>query len=360
MFKLWWEMTRARVSWHGGFCGCPGAPQNSPRAVWTLAAICSIAIGLNIALSVDFSGRPPGFVLLEIVRRLLSFGFLFGRTGMGRAWSSYASPKISKPKWFELDERPAPVDAVRNDHRAGRNFSCTNLIEFSFYETGPLFLFALLAGRCRGHSPKCKTHRKKEAPAPNRPMAIHFVQRRNARLVSPWAIGVFRAHRAGRKARLTNADDSGNAQAISARAADLMRGTRFVKVSVQCRLRDASGDLSDAGRTRAAPPVGRAQLEDAPRRCSMRPIGNRSIVDARSSRARRRSRSAHHSMKLKAARRDYRQALQLDPANIRLRVEYAMKTSRGFSPLDTKLIWPAKAVAELFSGQAAQTSSIIG
>jgi len=96
MLKLWWDMTRPVLP-ATDVLPMPGAP-HTRRALWTLAAICCVGIGLNIALSIDFLA-DPGFVLLEIVRHLLFFGFLFG----GLVWGALVivrQPEDVKATWF--------------------------------------------------------------------------------------------------------------------------------------------------------------------------------------------------------------------------------------------------------------------
>ncbi|HEX4795836.1 MAG TPA: hypothetical protein VH370_18760 [Humisphaera sp.] len=332
MLKLWWEMTRPVLPVTQALA-MPGVPKTR-RALWTLAAICSVAIGLNIALSVDFLA-DPGFVLLETVRRLLFFGFLFG----GLVWGALVivrQPDDVKAKWFELDGRPAPWMLYGTIIALG-GFLVHNLIEFSFYETGPLFLFALLAGAVLGirqsGRPIGQTYR-------NRSVAITLLSVATVGWFA-WAIGVF-APIALAEGAAHDADDAARAGHFR-QASDLMRDA-FAKVpyNADYAMRRA---IYLSRPDKGGPPIGRAQLENA------RTMLDAAIAADPSSMpdlvARAQVEIGPPFNEIEAARRDYRQAIQLDPANLRLRVEYAMKLRELFAASHQQDM-AAEALAEFY------------
>mgnify|MGYP000055982870 FL=1 len=153
--RMWWELT-APISPRTPPPGAGGS--RWPTAGW-IAGVPALACLINALLAIDFAqadgkffadvlsmlgggdaGSGNAHVLLEIMRRvgwwfLLMIGMaLAGVQGLGRA---------------HLDQRPAPW--VLYGVLAGLGlFLVHNLIDFSFFEAGPMCLFALLAGAALG------------------------------------------------------------------------------------------------------------------------------------------------------------------------------------------------------------------
>jgi O-antigen ligase len=132
MLRLWWEMT------------CPqtieeSAERPSPRPLTCALAISVGAMLINALASVDFSQSAP-WISLEILKRILWLGLLFTGIVIGSMRSS---------KRQVLDDRPAPwiLWAVLASLAV---FLLHNMIEFGFFESGPLGMFALLVGAALG------------------------------------------------------------------------------------------------------------------------------------------------------------------------------------------------------------------
>ncbi|HWP40884.1 MAG TPA: bacterial transcriptional activator domain-containing protein, partial [Tepidisphaeraceae bacterium] len=125
-------------------------------------SICIGAMLVNIAASVDFSLSSPDaiwFVMLELFKRLMFLGLLVIGLAMVVLRSAHRAV---------LDDRPAPwmLGAMGIGLAA---FFLHNLIDFSLFEPGPMFVFALVIGtvvgaKAAGHAPQ--------------PQATHAVARR--------------------------------------------------------------------------------------------------------------------------------------------------------------------------------------
>jgi O-antigen ligase len=128
MLRLWWEMTSPQM-----------IPQSedrpSTRPLGSALAIALAAILVNTLESVDFSQSVP-WISLEILKRVLWLGLLFAGLVIGSMRSSTRQV---------FDDRPAPwlLWAILASLAV---FLLHNTIEFGFFESGPLGMFALLAG----------------------------------------------------------------------------------------------------------------------------------------------------------------------------------------------------------------------
>jgi hypothetical protein len=132
MLRLWWEMT------------CPQSIPESPERPAPRPLLCALAISvgamlINTLASVDFSQSGP-WVSLEILKRILWLGLFFTGIVIGTMRSSTRQV---------LDDRPAPwvLWAILASLAV---FLLHNTIEFGFFESGPLGMFALLAGAAMG------------------------------------------------------------------------------------------------------------------------------------------------------------------------------------------------------------------
>jgi O-antigen ligase len=132
MLRLWWEMT------------CPQTIEQSqerpsPRPLGSALAIATGAMLINTLASVDFS-RSGSWVGLEILKRVLWLGLLLVGIIIGIMRSSTRQV---------FDDRPTPwiLWAILASLAV---FLLHNTIEFGFFESGPLGMFALLAGAALG------------------------------------------------------------------------------------------------------------------------------------------------------------------------------------------------------------------
>jgi O-antigen ligase len=104
-----------------------------------VAAVVLMAVLINIAAAIDFT-QDGAYVLDELIKRLM-FGGCLLIAAIAGSIDRWTNPRI--------DDRPAPWLATGIALALGV-FLVHNLIEFSLFETGPLFLIALLAGATLG------------------------------------------------------------------------------------------------------------------------------------------------------------------------------------------------------------------
>jgi tetratricopeptide (TPR) repeat protein len=134
MGRLWWELTRPVV---------PAAtlpPTTRPqRAIVWLICTGTAAMIINIVAGLDLS-QQISYVVMELLKRIMYLGALT----IGSVVVALKS--VEEP---QIDDRPAPW--VLYGILVGLGvFIIHNLIEFSLFEPGLLCLFALLAGSALG------------------------------------------------------------------------------------------------------------------------------------------------------------------------------------------------------------------
>jgi tetratricopeptide (TPR) repeat protein len=140
MLRLWWDGTRPRF---------PEAniESRSTSALSTIAAVVAAGFLLNLLATVDFSfisaggaEAGPAYVLLKLLER--GAGAILVLVGM------FSKVTRGLPE-ADFDERPSPW--VLYGILTGLGvFLLHNLVDFSLFEAGPMFLFALLAGSALG------------------------------------------------------------------------------------------------------------------------------------------------------------------------------------------------------------------
>lgn len=136
MLRLWWELTQYPMP------ATQPAEREAPSpraAVLLLTSIATIAILINTLASVDFT-QSSSWVFLELFKRAL---FLLALV-VGICVAAIRSMDRQA-----LDDRPAPWILYALLVGLGL-FLVHNLIDFSMFEPGPMCLFALLAGAALG------------------------------------------------------------------------------------------------------------------------------------------------------------------------------------------------------------------
>jgi O-antigen ligase len=146
MLRMWWELTVAgtspeaatqsieRLNSHKDKSAYRGTP-----ALAFLLAVAITAIALDCVVSIDWT-ISSAWVMLELFKHLL---FLLALV------TGICVVAIRSTNRQELDDRPAPW-LLAAMLIALALFLLHNLIDFSMFESGPMFLFALLAGGVLG------------------------------------------------------------------------------------------------------------------------------------------------------------------------------------------------------------------
>jgi len=147
MLRMWWELTRP--VWPP--MTSAASLQGKRRGIIFLAAPAILIGVVNLVLSVDFS-QQSSHVFLETCYRVMAMLLMLG----GLAAAGFESLMAEK-----LDDRPAPW-VLYGILVAMGVFLIHNLIDFSLFEPGPMFVFALLAGSGLGvRHPSLAGRRKK-------------------------------------------------------------------------------------------------------------------------------------------------------------------------------------------------------
>lgn len=139
MLRMWWEMIRPATAIQ---------PHDGPprRALSALIIIAAAACVLSIFATVDFGFMSldpqtgPAYVTLRLIERV--FGSAILLAGMLCAC-------VRSMNDATLDERPAPW-LLRAMLAALAVFLLHNLVDFSMFEIGPMFLFAMMVGSVIG------------------------------------------------------------------------------------------------------------------------------------------------------------------------------------------------------------------
>ncbi len=161
LLRMWWEMTRPTDDAAAAAEATGSKMRNAPvissadrdsnelgETVVTAAMICIAGIMLTILVNVDFS-QSAADVTLEMLRRVLYLlALLLG---------TIAGAMIS-PHKRELDGRPAPWLIYCMMIAMGL-FLIHNLIDFSLFEAGPMFVFLMVAGSVLGVAPARESRR---------------------------------------------------------------------------------------------------------------------------------------------------------------------------------------------------------
>ncbi|HSZ57336.1 MAG TPA: O-antigen ligase family protein [Tepidisphaeraceae bacterium] len=138
MLRLWWELTQLPD------CAAASDSARAPDAVHRgailfLLLVPTIAVALNAVIAIDWQQKGP-WIILELFKRAIFLLLLVAGLGIASLRSMQRQ---------ELDDRPAPW-LLASILVAGGLFLLHNLIDFSLFEPGPMFVFALLCGGALG------------------------------------------------------------------------------------------------------------------------------------------------------------------------------------------------------------------
>jgi O-antigen ligase/cytochrome c-type biogenesis protein CcmH/NrfG len=136
MLRWWWEVTRP---WPIPTADDPYRTRSIPSTILLVTGITVLGTLLAIIANIDFA-QMGADIMLETLRRVLYFLVL--------VLAAIASCMLN-PHQRELDARPAPWIFYGVLIALGL-FLIHNLIDFSLFETGPMFLFMMLTGSTLG------------------------------------------------------------------------------------------------------------------------------------------------------------------------------------------------------------------
>ena len=339
MLKMWWELTRP--TWPEQTIATRS--YGSRFAITTIVIIASLAIVLNVALSIDFTSAGA-FVFLEIVRRAVFWAAILA--GMSAALMnpmslarpipqaanasesdrarkdkkssklSYAGPDVHNSSHIvlELDERPAPWVLYAILAAIG-TFLVHNLIEFSFFEAGPMFLFALLSGSVLGLRLAGRDEKQNiEAALVSRRISFAALAGGTIACLA-WAAMIFLPISLAEGAS-HDADNAARERHWNQAIADMQEARGRVPYNSEYAMRTAKYLLKQPAAARDPSAVVEARkLLDAA--AATDPSSMPDLV------ARAQLELEPQINDIPAALNDYNRAVTLDPANLRLRIEYA-------------------------------------
>ena len=318
MLRLWWEWTAARLHINNGLlaphAGAERSAAPDSAAAYPgfpfLIALAAIAIFVSAAIAIDWTSQWA-LIVLETFKRLLFLGaLLIGLCLVG----------IRSFRRQELDARPAPWLLTAILVGLGL-FLIHNLIDFSMFETGPMFLFALLAGSALGmRLPEAATARSHRSAAAVKVVFASIVLLVVTGMVwVPIVTAESLAEDADQAVRSARPPDARPEMRPDRRKVDSARDSfikafRLVPFNGDYAFRAEQAALLDGNADAGAL---RALLDEAiaadPRR--IRYLNARAGLQAMSG-------------ELLRAATDYEQILRLDPHNLDLRLQYAAVLER--------------------------------
>jgi len=290
MLRLWWEWCVTPPDSDPGSQASPDTGTARYRALPFFLLLSASAVALNGILSIDYS-IGGAWVVLELFKRAMFLIALIAGLAMAgtRSWSGR-----------DLDERPAPWVLYAMLVALGL-FLLHNLIDFSMFEPGPMFLFALLSGGALGLK-----LREREAPAGSRITTLVAFGIAGIAWLLTWGAGVAPVASAESLAQQADADvRAGNAERASR---ELLEAFRRVPINADYAYR-----AEQAALLARSNPLSARQLIDAA--VAADPITPRY--------RRARAELELATGELAAAWADYDYALQLNPNDMGLRLEYA-------------------------------------
>ena len=310
--RLWWDLTQTRLppaaaddaaEDRSETAGLRFETRRDSQPLAVIAAIGLIGVTINLQASVDWD-QSAAYNALEVMRRL---GFLCLFV-IGAALTA-----IRPSQQVETDDRPAPWVVYAVLVGLGL-FFLHNLVDFSLFEPGPMFLFALLCGSALGM-------RAAADPARRGTGSRAAVATALAGAAAAWLLGFVVAVRVGPAEGAADAGDEALRTLSPGVAADhFARAAERVPFNADYAFRAARAALAHP----AADPAPALTWLD--RAIAADP--NRPQYWLHRAYARLRTRSPD----VAAVRADYEQALRLDPNNVDVRLEYAEVLRRFGDP----------------------------
>lgn len=333
MLRLWWEWTAGAARADGAVgqsnaaqagaerSAAPGHPERqnastAHSAFPLLITLSVLAVALNAAVSLDWTSQPALLIVETFKRLLFLIALLLGMCFVG----------VQSIERQVIDERPAPwiLSAVLLGLGL---FLLHNLIDFSMFEIGPMFLFALLAGAALGmRIPPPQKNGRLGLLAP----IAAFIAAGVAWLV---AAGALWAPIAQAESLAQDADEEIRTSRPAATEGAVQSATRPDPAHVE----RAEHDLLDAWRLVPynADYAFRAEQAGLLNGADGASLKSRELLDAAIAADPRKVRYLNARAMLEAstgdedrAARDYQQILWLDPHNLELRSRYAALLDR--------------------------------
>lgn len=297
LLRLGWELTRP-ASANVLVNDAPPKSEAESRPVSVLATIAAIGCFgtlVNVLASIDWS-QDAAYNALELMRRV---GFLCLFV-VGAALAALRSAHLQDP-----DDRPAPWVLCALLVALGL-FMFHNLIDFSLFEPGPMFLFTFLCGAAlgirTGEAPAVAGRGRRIASAALAAAALAWIVGLGA-----FAVPVVRAER-----EAAVGDNALRRLNYRLAASQFERALETVPYNADYAFRAARAMLADP--RQADSPYAVAMLDRAVALDPYRPQYwlHRAYARLRGS-----------SPDAAAIRADYEAALRLDPNNVDVRIEYA-------------------------------------
>lgn len=297
LLRLGWELTRP-ASANVVVNDAPPEPEAAARPVSVLATIAAVGCFgtfVNVLASIDWS-QDAAYNALELMRRV---GFLCLFV-VGAALAALRSAHSQ-----DLDDRPAPALWCALLVGLGL-FLLHNLIDFSLFEPGPMFLFTFLCGAALGI-------RAGEAPAAaGRGRGIASAALAAAVLAWVVGLGAFAVPVVRAEREAAAGDDALRRLNYRLATSQFERALAIVPYNADYAFRAARAALADP---RQADPSYAVGMLD--RAIALDPYRPQYWLHRAYARPRDRSPDAA------AIRADYEAALRLDPNNVDVRIEYA-------------------------------------
>jgi tetratricopeptide (TPR) repeat protein len=296
LLALWWDLTQHAAPATVAPATAEDDDQSKPVSVLGLLAAAGV-VGLVIGsvAGIDWS-QPASYNALEVMRRV---GFLC----LFVVGSALAAIRSSQRQ--ELDLRPAPWVLYATLVGLGL-FLLHNLVDFSLFEPGPMFLFAWLCGSALGT--------RHGGASGGRRTGRGVMLGVFAATVVAWVIaaGGFAVPVALAEGRADEGDEAVRTRRFGQAEASFGRALDSVPCNADYAFRAARAALSDPSRDSAERAIG---LLD--RAIALDP--NRPQYWLHRAYGRLRAGPPDAT----AVRSDYERALRLDPHNVDVRLEYA-------------------------------------
>jgi O-antigen ligase len=265
-----------------------------PKAMQGIAMIAGVGLLISIVGSIDFSA-DWGYVLNEVIRKVSLFALLL----IGATVAAVKSLQQA-----QLDDRPAPM-LLYAMMVALVVFLVHNLIDFSLFEPGALMTFAFLAGSALGvRQPSVAGRRRRTAVA-----AVAM-----AACVVLWLIGMALVW-----APTATAEDAANDAAKALRAKRPNEAVRMLNQARQQMPLNADYAFQAAQVLMGGPKFNELAVSLLGQAIARNPMAAEYYLN----RARYVARGPEAQQHREQIRADYRRALELNPADASLRVEYA-------------------------------------